>query len=171
MKNKIRSRLTVFISSSLIWFALTNITDLQEVIAGLMLSFIVSLIAGQFMFTTEKSKPLHIKIIYCIKYFLVFLVELFKANLNVASIVLHPTLPIKPGIVKVKTNLSKDSTRTVLCNSITLTPGTMTVDINPDTNEIYIHWIAVVSKDPENVEENTKNISKVFEKLLVEVSR
>ena len=169
MKIKIRSRLTVFIFSTLIWFALTNIMDVQEVVAGLVLSFIVSMIAGHFLITTEKSKPLHLRIFSSVKYFFVFLLELMKANIHVAYIVLHPMLPIKPGIVKVKTNLSKDSARTMLCNSITLTPGTMTVDINPDTNEIYIHWIDVVSKDPHDCEENTKNISLVFEKLLMEV--
>jgi len=46
-----------------------------------------------------------------------------KANIHVAYIVIHPLLPIKPGIVKVKTKLKRDSALTMLANSITLTPG------------------------------------------------
>jgi multicomponent Na+:H+ antiporter subunit E len=75
-------------------------------------------------------------------------------------------LPIKPGIVKIKTKLKKDSAITVLCNSITLTPGTLTMDVNEDRGELYIHWINVKA---ENVDEATEKISSVFEKILTEV--
>jgi multicomponent Na+:H+ antiporter subunit E len=78
-------------------------------------------------------------------------------------------LPIKPGNVKIKTSLNKDTARTILANSITLTPGTMSVDINPDKNEYYIHWIDVASSNPRDVNENTKKISSVFEKILKEI--
>jgi multicomponent Na+:H+ antiporter subunit E len=75
-------------------------------------------------------------------------------------------LPIKPGIVKIKTKLTKDSAITVLANSITLTPGTLTVDINEDKKELYIHWIKVSSTD---INETTKEIGEKFEKTLTEV--
>jgi len=153
----------------LVWIALTSAWDIQEVIAGLVLSIVVSLIAGNFLITTVKKKKLLPRFLQFIKYLFVFLWEMIKANLHVAYIVLHPMLPIKPGIVKIKTRLTKESALTVLANSITLTPGTMSVDINPETGEIYIHWIDIVSKEPTNVEENTKNISVVFEKILMEV--
>lgn len=169
MKIKTRSRLIVFILSALVWFALTNMKNWQEVFVGLLLSLLVSLIAGQFLITTEKTKHLLLRTLAFAKYFLRFIWEMIKANFHVAYIVLHPDLPIKPGIVKVKTKLTKDSARTILCNSITLTPGTMTVDINPDKNEIYIHWIDIVTKDYHNIDENTATISAKFEKLLTEV--
>ena len=75
--------------------------------------------------------------------------------------VLHPALPIKPGIVKVKTNLKTDVGRTTLANSITMTPGTITVDIIDDI--IYVHWIYVSSTDPEIY---TEKISGRFEKYI-----
>ncbi|MCX6151285.1 MAG: Na+/H+ antiporter subunit E [Ignavibacteriales bacterium] len=169
MKTENRSRIIVFVLSFLIWIALTNIVDIQEVIAGIFLSIIVSLIAGHFLVTTEKKKNLFIRFVFIIKYFFVFIWEMIKANLHVAYIVIHPKLPIKPGIVKIKTDLTKDSARTILANSITLTPGTMSVDINPDKNEYYIHWIDVLSKDPADIKENTRIISAMFEKILKEV--
>ena len=62
-------------------------------------------------------------------YAFVFLFEMAKANLQVAYLVLHPKMPIHPGIVRVKTGIQSELGRTFLANSITLTPGTLTVDL------------------------------------------
>ena len=83
------------------------------------------------------------------------------ANLDVARRVISPTIPINPGIVEIKTNLKSDIGRLFLANSITLTPGTLTVDIKDD--RLYIHWIDVSSSD---VEVATKEIAGKFEKYL-----
>jgi multicomponent Na+:H+ antiporter subunit E len=82
-----------------------------------------------------------------------------KANFDVLYRVLHPQMPIKPGIVKIKTNLKTDSGITALANSITLTPGTMTVDLTDD-GFLYVHWINVRSDD---IEQATKIIAGTFE--------
>ena len=87
-------------------------------------------------------------------------------NLNVAAIVLHPKRPIKPGIIKIRTGLKTDAGLTTLANSITLTPGTFTVDINPAKGELYIHCLTVESKD---TEQNTRDIGMKFEPLIKEV--
>jgi len=79
---------------------------------------------------------------------------------------LHPRLPINPGIVKVKTKLTTDTALTFLANSITLTPGTMSVDIDKDNGILYIHWIDVKTKD---VESATKIIVERFEKILKKI--
>ncbi|MCM8757321.1 MAG: Na+/H+ antiporter subunit E, partial [Candidatus Omnitrophica bacterium] len=84
------------------------------------------------------------------------------ANLDVAYRVLHPRLPIRPGIVKVKTRLKSKSGRTALANSITLTPGTMSVEVTDD-GFLYIHWINVQSRD---IEETTRLIVERFERIL-----
>ena len=83
-----------------------------------------------------------------------------------AYIVLHPLLPIKPGIVKVKTKLKSDSALTMLANSITLTPGTLTVDIDEKNQVLYVHWIDVKATD---IEETTEDVGGRFEKLLEEI--
>ncbi|MCK4641866.1 MAG: Na+/H+ antiporter subunit E [Candidatus Marinimicrobia bacterium] len=161
-----RSRLFVFIFSFLVWLALTSVRDMEEVVAGLIVAALVTIVAGKFLITSEKSGHILRRIFSAIKYLIKFLWEMMKANFHVAFIVIHPYLPIKPGIVKIKTKLTKDSAITVLTNSITLTPGTLTVDLSPEKNEIYIHWIDVLSTD---VEKNTKTIGGKFEKLLTEV--
>ena len=74
---------------------------------------------------------------------------------------LHPDLPINPGIVKILTGLSSDMGKSFLANSITLTPGTLTVDI--DGEYLYVHWINVTTQD---IEEASKIISGRFEKII-----
>jgi len=99
-----------------------------------------------------------------VHYIPVFLWEMLKANLDVAYRVLHPKLPINPGIVKIKTGLKNELAQTMLANSITLTPGTMTVDIDGD--DLYIHWIDVKAQ---GVEEASQRIASRFEKILARV--
>ncbi|TET56183.1 MAG: cation:proton antiporter [Dehalococcoidia bacterium] len=80
--------------------------------------------------------------------FLIYLFPLFfamaKANVDVAYRVI--TGRINPAIVKINPNLKTDMSLAILANSITLTPGTLTVDVDEETNELYVHWINV---DPE----------------------
>jgi multicomponent Na+:H+ antiporter subunit E len=95
-----------------------------------------------------------------------FIWECIKANIDVAYRVLHPSLPINPGIIKIKTNLKSDTALTFLANSITLTPGTMTVDIDGDNGILYIHWIDVKAKETEAA---TQTISERFEKVLAKI--
>lgn len=59
--------------------------------------------------------------------------ELVKSNLDVARRVVSPEVRINPGIVEIKTRLKHPTYRLVLANSITLTPGTLTVDMMADT--------------------------------------
>ena len=64
-----------------------------------------------------------------------------KANIDVAYRVI--TGRIKPGIVKISPKLKTDAGLTMLANSITLTPGTLSVDVDEETNDLYVHWINV----------------------------
>jgi multicomponent Na+:H+ antiporter subunit E len=166
MSIKTRSRLIVLIFSFLVWVALTDIKDGQEIITGIIVATLVSIFSGHFLFTNEKNKDPLKRVLYFLLYIVTFIWEMIKANLHVAYIVIHPKLPIKPGIVKVRTCLTRDSAVTILANSITLTPGTLTVDIGNDNKEMYIHWITVKS---DNVEDASKEICSRFEKVLKEV--
>ena len=85
-------------------------------------------------------------------YAAVLVYHVVRANVDVAYRVLHPAMPINPGIVKIKTSLQTPTAITALCNSITLTPGTLTVHASED-GTIYVHWIYVSSMD-EAMEKN-----------------
>jgi len=79
-----------------------------------------------------------------IAYLFPFFFAMAKANVDVAYRVI--TGRINPAIVKINPNLKNDMSVTILANSITLTPGTLSVDVDPKTNELYVHWINI---DPE----------------------
>lgn len=165
MKTQTQSRLVVFALAFLVWLGLTAGGGAQEVAAGAVVALIVALIAGRFV-SGFPRRGFPRRVGFAILYFFQFLWEMIKANLQVALIVVHPLRPIRPGIVKIRTELTKDTAMTILANSITLTPGTFTVDINPEAGELYIHCITVGGTD---VEANTKRIGAKFERILKEV--
>jgi len=94
-------------------------------------------------------------------YYLYFFKELIKSNIKLAAIILNPDLPIKPGIVKVRTRLKSKMGRLMLANSITLTPGTMTMEIKDEW--IYVHCVTLESAD---IDEATAEIVAGFESYL-----
>ena len=100
-----------------------------------------------------------VRIFWFLVYVPVFFYSVILANLDVMYRALHPKMPIRPGIVKIKTNLKTDSGITALANSITLTPGTLTVDV-ADGGYLYVHWINVKAED---VEQATSRIARRFE--------
>jgi len=119
-----------------------------EIIAALIISFIVAVMASKVLFQ-KKSYHLLNPLRWVI--FLVYLVGPFffamaKANIDVAYRVI--TGKINPGIVKISPNLKNDAAITLLANSITLTPGTLSVDIDEKNNDLYIHWINVTNLKP-----------------------
>jgi multicomponent Na+:H+ antiporter subunit E len=91
-----------------------------------------------------------------------FCVELVKSNIAVVRIVMHPRLPIRPGIIAYRSTLRSDAGLTALANLITLTPGTLTVHVERDKGVLFIHTIAI--DDPESV---AASIRSAFETHLV----
>ena len=74
-------------------------------------------------------------------YLLVFLKDLVLANFSVARIVLSPSLPIQPAVVEVPLRVQSDVSITTIANSITLTPGTLTMDYDATRNSLFVHSI------------------------------
>ncbi|HSG28610.1 MAG TPA: Na+/H+ antiporter subunit E [Candidatus Krumholzibacterium sp.] len=99
--------------------------------------------------------------LYGIFYVPYLVVEIVKANFDVASRIVRPKIPLNPGIVSAKTRLKSRIGRAVLANSITLTPGTLSVEITGDT--LYIHWIDVKGRGGD---EEAAEIVEGFEKYL-----
>ncbi len=150
----------LFLILMALWVLLTP-NDMQEILAGLAVSALVALftlgmepVLGDIRWT---PKALAFSVIYVF----VFFKELIVSNLDVARRVVNPKLPIKPGIVKVKTRLNSRIAKTILANSITLTPGTLTVDIQDQY--LFIHWIEIKHDDLEGA---TEEIVRKFEKYL-----
>ena len=165
MKKNIVPRILVFVLAWLAWLALTG-GGTQEAVAGAAVALLVALIAGRFVKGAPRLRGRPRRAVFAVLYAFRFVWEMIKANLHVALIVLDPRRPIRPGIVKIRTELTRDTAITILANSITLTPGTFTIDVDPERRELYIHCITVASSD---LEETTRAIGRRFERLLKEV--
>jgi multicomponent Na+:H+ antiporter subunit E len=157
-------RVKAFIISYLIlmglWLILTGFYY-DELIVGSVTAILVSLVFSNKLVILGDFR-INPKSLYCsVRYIFVFLIELIKSSIDVAGRVLSPTLPINPGIVKVRTKLKSGIGRTILANSITLTPGTMTVEIRDEF--LYIHWIDIKTDD---IDTATEAIVSKFERHL-----
>ncbi|MCU0461607.1 MAG: Na+/H+ antiporter subunit E [Bacteroidales bacterium] len=152
---------TVFILSLIFWLLLTFRLSVPNLIVGSVASLICSLIFTRYFITSVYKLVQPKRYFWFLVYLVVFTWECIKANFDVAYRVLHPAMPIKPGIVKVKTSLKSELARMLLANSITMTPGTISVDIIDDY--LFVHWIYVRSDDPEVY---TSIITGKFEKYI-----
>jgi len=158
-----RSGIVLFILGYIVWILLNWLPDWQHLLIGIFVSGLVVFLTKD-LFPEKFQKLFDPKrYLWALYYIPVFLLECLKANLDVAYRVLHPDLPIRPGIVKIKTALKSDIALTFLANTITLTPGTMSVDIDKPNGILYIHWIYVKDTD---IEAATRQITGKFETIL-----
>ena len=159
-KTKFPAVLATFIVCFLFWILLTWSFKGQELLAGAVVSFAVALFSARF-FIHEKAGWLAQpkRFFACIGYWLGgFLKELIKANVNMAKICFGGCKDINPGIVKIPTDLKSDYGLAALSNSITLTPGTITMEVAEEDgqNYLYVHWINVEETEPEKAGEAIK---------------
>ena len=161
-----KSKIALFIIGFLVWTLLTWPLEIQHLIVGLIVAGFIAFITGD-LFSKRPHHFGHItRYLLFLYYIPIFLWECLKANIDVALRVLNPSLPINPGIVKVKTTLKSDTGLTFLANSITLTPGTLCVDIDTEKGILYIHWIDVKTED---IDKATELIVSNFEKILKKI--
>ena len=145
--------LATFVVCFLFWMLLDFSFKPEELIAGAIVSLAVALFSARF-FIHEKAgwffNPLRlVKLLgfWCVT----FPVELWKANVDMAKRCFTGCTNINPGIVKVPVDLKSDYGQAALANAITLTPGTMTLDIAEQEGQTYyyIHWIDVTATGEE----------------------
>lgn len=161
------SRLLLLSFWFLVWLGLVYPADTHYVILGLAAAIFVYLMTYD-MFEFKRKAFLNPKRwLYFILYAAVFVWECVKANLDVAWRVLHPDIPIRPGTIKVKTELKSDIALTFLAGSITLTPGTTAIDIDKEKGILYIHWLRV--KDGYDPSSMTIPVARKFEYFLSKI--
>jgi len=158
-------RVTYFILGFAIWMLLTWTIDIQVLTAGLIASVVVAILFHEILPEEHHIIISPVRVFWFLVYLPVFFYYMMKANLDVVYRALHPKMPINPGIVKIKTELKTPMGITALANSITLTPGTLTVDLTDD-GFLYIHWINVTSTETEQA---TEAIAKRFEWFLKKI--
>ena len=159
-KAKFPARVSTAIICYIFWLIITGQivsifcgeASAQILIAGAAVSILVAVFSARF-FIHSKSFYLYNPAKFLVMFFyscIIFMWELIKANVNVAFKALSPKLKVNPGIVKIPVNVESEYGQAMVANSITLTPGTITLDAVEQEGQtyFYIHWIDVQEEDP-----------------------
>ena len=131
------------------WVLLTWSFTVQELTAGAVVSLAVALFSARFFIHEKSFWLLNPAKFFSLLYYvlIVFPIELVKANWDVAKRCYGGCKNVNPGIVKVPVDLESEYGQSMLANSITLTPGTITMDITEEDGQTYyyVHWIDVTA--------------------------
>ncbi|GEM67726.1 cation:proton antiporter [Sphingobacterium mizutaii NBRC 14946 = DSM 11724] len=147
---------------SFIWVALTGSLYYSNFIFGYLLGFGVLWIMNR----NETDQRYFYRVPKIISFFFFFLFELIKANVQVAYDVITPKYFFKPGIVRYPVNTTTDFEINILATFISLTPGTLIIDISDDKKAIYIHVMYL--KDEEQF---IRTLKTGVERKLLEILR
>lgn len=156
-------RIILFVQTFLLWILLSGSADAEHIFVAVLIGALVSYLTADLFPSNPRVFRELGRYLWFLYYIPLFMWECLKANIDGAYRVLHPQLPIKPGIVKVRTTLTSNIGLTFLANSLTLKPGTMTVDIDKEGGFLYIHWVNVETED---IEKATELIVRRFETVL-----
>jgi multicomponent Na+:H+ antiporter subunit E len=159
-KVPVRRGVLLFLYLLFLWTILAGV-GLQATGVGIAAALVITFFFARRASAFDELRFAPKRIVYAFIFLLVFLKALILSSMDVAYRTIHPKLPIKPGIVKLRTGLKTRIGRVVLANSITLTPGTITVEEKGEW--LYIHWINVSTIEPD---ESFKKIAAQFERYL-----
>ena len=162
-KRSFSSWLGTFIPCFLLWLLLTWSLELREIILGAAVSAIVAWFTARFFIHKKPFFLLNpVKWVHMAVYAVVLVVEVIKANIAMAGIVLSSKCKTcQSGIVLIPAgeDIKSDYALSTVSNAITLTPGTITMDVAEDKtgkNYYYVHWLDLQETDPEKAGEMIK---------------
>lgn len=156
---------SAFLTAS--WLLMAGSLNSQEAAIGVLVAIIITGLSYSRLAFLDDFKLSMVLPLYVLQYLAEFLRALLAANIDMARRVITPSLPIDPAVVEVQTKLHSPLGKLLLANSITLTPGTLTIDIEDDI--IRVHWIDARGID--DLTQVTHTISERFEKPLSGILR
>lgn len=146
----------------LIWVFLTGSYEVSSFAFGFFIGFLIMWIIGS---QNESNK--YVKIIPRIIAFIIyFLYAVIVANIEVAYEVMTPNLNVKPGIIRIPLDVKTNVEISLLANLITLTPGTLSIDVSDDKKALYVHSMYVNDK-----EKFIHDIKNGFERRILLITR
>lgn len=155
-------RLLMNVLLTLVWVALTGNFSFINFVFGFLLSFMIM----WFMSRGSNDRKYFRRIPKFINFIFYFIYELCKANIQVAMDVITPRLSTRPGIVKIPLSAKTNLEIAMLSNVITLTPGTLVLDVSDDKKVLYVHGMFI-----RNQEEFVRNIKEGFERRIIDILR
>lgn len=131
-----------------------------------VLGYIIGLVL-LFIFRRFLSEPFYFRrVVAVVNLILLFIKELILSSWSVIKLILRPKMDFRPGIFALPTVLKSDWEITLLACLITLTPGTLSLEVSPEGNVLYIH-----AMDLPDAQEAIKQIKGSFERAIMEVTR
>jgi len=147
---------------ALIWTAVTGSFSLANFVLGFALAaFVLYLIPSESDSKHYFTRIMRIFLLACL-----FIKELINSAVEVATTVLSPKMDLKPGFIAYELKVDRDLEITLLANLITLTPGTLSVDVSEDRKFLFIH--ALDCSDPDGIR---NDIANGFERRILEAFR
>ena len=171
--------MTTFLANILLalaWMALTGQFIPINFVVGFGLGYVILWLvhrtASSSIYATQASQESHvhdslkyfIKAPQVIRFIFYFIWELIKANLQVAYEIITPNYSMRPGVIAIPLDIKTDAEITLLANLITLTPGTLSLDVSDDQQTLYIHAMYV-----DDLETFRRSIKDGFEKRVQEI--
>lgn len=145
-----------------IWVLMTGTFEFLNYVFGFSVGYVVILLLSR---TVPAIKDYPRRLPRMIRFFLYFIEELIKANVRVAIDIVTPTVLAKPGVIGIKLDAKTDFEITLVANVISLTPGTLSLDVSEDKTILFVH--AMFLDDETEVRNDLKNL----EHRLLEVLR
>jgi multicomponent Na+:H+ antiporter subunit E len=149
---------------ALVWVAMTGDLSPANLLVGLVLGF-VALFAAQ---TVLGSTPYARRMWRVLAFLGFYIGELIMSNVRVAADVVTPRHRAQPGVVAVPLDAQTDAEITLLANLITLTPGTLSLDLSADRRTLYVH---VMYLDHDDVALARREIKEGLERRVLEILR
>jgi multicomponent Na+:H+ antiporter subunit E len=158
----IKTRFLSNLLLSFIWLAVTGTFTFENFVFGFVLSFVL-----MWLITTDRREEKYFnRVPKLISFIFFFLYELVKANIQVAYDVITPRYYMKPGIIRIPLEAKSDLEITLLANLITLTPGTLSLDVSDDRKVLYVHAMYINDRD-----KFIEDIKNGFERRLLDILR
>jgi multicomponent Na+:H+ antiporter subunit E len=150
------------ISLAFIWAAVTGRFSLSNVVLGMILGYAVLFIVQPLMGPSNYFRRIHQAIAFA--FFYVW--QLVLANLRVAADVLTPGARARPGVLAIPLEAKSDTEITMLANLITLTPGSVSLDISSDRRFLYLHAMYI-----DDIDQYREDVKTSFERRVLKVLR
>jgi multicomponent Na+:H+ antiporter subunit E len=149
---------------ALVWIAVTGDFSFTTFAVGFVWGYLVMALVQPLI----GSRRYVTRVWHVLVLVFTFLLELFISSLRVAWEVITPGWTMKPGIIRVPLDVKTDAEITMLANLISLTPGTLSLDVSEDRSELYVHAMYL---DPNDVEGVTRETKATFERLVINALR
>lgn len=157
-----RTQFLMHLLLTFVWVALTGSFVFFNFVFGFSLSFLIMWVIAR-RSARRKYFTVTFKVLGFVFY---FIYELIKANLQVALDVITPRFYMQPGIVSVPLDAHSDLEITLLANVISLTPGSLSLDVSDDRKVLYVHAMYVTDRQA-----FVRQIKNGFEKRLLSILR